>query len=66
MLVHQFINNLVIRVVKLVIIVTTVYVNLSTFFVFSHVLSAKVSSEWSVNLGFRSQKCPFSPEAFLP
>ena len=35
--------------------------NLSTFFVVGHVLSAKVSSEWSVNLGFRSQKSVIFP-----
>ena len=35
--------------------------NLSTFFVVGHVLSAKVLYEWSVNLGFRSQKSVIFP-----
>ena len=40
---------------------------ISTLFVVSHFLSAKVSSEWRLNLGFRTQKkCFFSLNRGVP
>jgi len=40
---------------------------LSTIFVVSHFLSAKVFSEWRLNLGFRIQKkCPFPLNRSVP
>ena len=40
---------------------------MSTLFVVSQVLSAKVSSEWRLNLGFGTQKmCPFSLNGGVP
>jgi len=45
---------------KALAIVTSEHWNLSTIFVFSHVLSAKVSPEWRLNQGFGTKKtCPF-------
>ena len=45
---------------KAVAIVTAEQLTLSTLFVVSHFLSAKVSPEWRLNPGFRNQKkCPF-------
>ena len=40
---------------------------MSTLFVVSHVLSATVSSEWRLNLGFGTHKmCPFSLNGGVP
>ena len=47
------------RVLKAVIIVTSEHLNLSTIFVVSHFLIAKVSPEWRSNQRFETQKsCP--------
>ena len=58
--VHRFEWNS--SVVKAVIIVTGVHLILSTLFVVSRFLSAKVFPEWRLNLDFRTQKrCPAFP-----
>ena len=50
----------IVQFVKAAIISISVHLKISTFFVVSHVLSAKVSPEWRLNPGFRNQKkCPF-------
>ena len=46
----------IVHVAKAVIIVISVNINLSTFYVVSHVLSTKVSHEWRLNLGFGTQE----------
>ena len=46
----------IVHVVEAIIIVIRVHWNLSTVFVVSHVLSAKVSPEWTSNQGFGTQK----------
>ena len=46
----------IVHVAKAVIIVISVNINLSTFFVLSHVLSTTVSHEWRLNLGFGTQE----------
>ena len=49
-----------IHVLKAVTFVTSEHLNLSTTFMVSHSLIAKVSPEWKLNPGFRTQKnCPF-------
>ena len=53
--VHHF--YVIVHVLKAVSIVTSEHLNLSTIFLVSHLLSAKV---WRLNLGFGTQrKCPF-------
>ena len=55
----QYINyylSEIVHVAKAVIIVISVNINLSTFFVVSHVLSTTVSHEWRLNLGFGTQE----------
>ena len=50
----------IVQFVKAAIMVISVHLKISTFFVVSHVLSAKVSPEWRLNPGFRTKKtCPF-------
>ena len=50
----------VVHVLKAVAIVTSQHLILSTIFVISHLLIAKMSLEWRLNLGFGTQrKCPF-------
>ena len=50
----------IVQFVKAAIISISVHLKISTFFVVSHVLSAKVSPEWRLNPGFRTKKtCPF-------
>ena len=58
----QYINlSEIVDVLKSVFIVTDEHLNLSTIFVVSHFLSAKVSPEWKLNQGFGTQKkCPFN------
>ena len=46
----------IVQVWKAVTIVTSVCLNLSTILVVGHFMSAKVSPEWRLNLGFRTQK----------
>ena len=49
-----------IHVLKAVTFVTSEHLNLSTTCMVSHSLIAKVSPEWKLNPGFRTQKkCPF-------
>ena len=51
----------IVQFVKAGIIVITVHLKFSTFFVISHVLGAKVFPEWRLNLVFGTRKkCPFS------
>ena len=53
----------IVHVFKAVAMVTTENLNLSTMFVDSYFLSAKVSPEWKLNQGFGTQKsCFFPPE----
>ena len=50
-----------IHVLKAVTVVTSEHLNLSTTFMVSHSLIPKVSPEWKLNSGFRTQKkCPFA------
>ena len=50
----------IVQFVKSAIISISVHLKISTFFVVSQVLSAKVSPEWRLNPGFRTNKtCPF-------
>ena len=50
----------IVHVLKLVANLSSERLNLSTIFVVSHFLSAKVSPEWRLHPGYRSQKkCPF-------
>ena len=50
----------IVHVLKAVSIVTSEHLNLSTIFVVSQLLSAKVSPEWRLNPGSGTQKkCPF-------
>ena len=50
-----------IHVLKVVTVVTSEHLNLSTIFVVNSFLIAKVTPEWRVNPGFGTQKkCPFS------
>ena len=46
----------IVQFVEADIIVITVHLKLSTLFVISHVLGAKVSPEWRLNLVFGTQK----------
>ena len=46
----------IVQFVKAAIMVISVHLKISTFFVVSHVLSAKVSREWRLNPGFRTKK----------
>ena len=46
---------------KAVVMVTIENLNLSTMFVDSYFLSAKVSPKWRLNQGFRTQKSCFFP-----
>ena len=47
--------------------IIVISVNLSTLFVVSHILGAKVSAEWRLNLGFGTQKkCPFPLNRGVP
>ena len=51
----------IVHVLKAVTVVTNVhFVNLSTIFVVSHFLSAKVSPEWRLHPGFGTNNVPFS------
>ena len=53
----------IVHVLKAVAMVTIENLNLSTMFVDSYFLSAKVSPEWRLNQGFGTQKsCFLSPE----
>ena len=57
----------IVQFVKAGIIVITVHLKLSTVFVISHILGAKVSAEWRLNLVFGTQKkCPFSLNGGVP
>ena len=57
----------IVQVWKAVTIVTSVCLNLSTILVVGHFMSAKVSPEWRLNLGFRTQKkCPFPLNRGVP
>ena len=60
----QYINVIeMVHVLKAVAIVTSEDLNLSTFVVVSHFLSAKVSPEWRLKPGFGTQKkVSFSPD----
>ena len=50
-----------------IIVIITVHLKLSTLFVISNVLGAKVSPEWRLNLVFGTQKkCPFSLNRGVP
>ena len=63
--VHRFEWNS--SVVKAVIIVTGVHLNLSTLFVASRFLSAKLFPEWRLNPDFGTQKrCPFPLNRCVP
>ena len=57
----QFIDlSEIVHVLKAVAIVTFEHLNLSTIFMVSHLLSAKMCPEWKLNPGFGTQKkCPF-------
>ena len=49
-----------IHVLKVVTVLTSEHLNLSTIFVVNHLLIAKKTPEWRVNPGFATQKkCPF-------
>ena len=50
------VNDEIVQFVKAAIMVISVHLKISTFFVASHVLSAKVSPEWRLNPGFRPRK----------
>ena len=57
----------IVQFVKAAIMVISVHLKISTFFVVSHVLSAKVSPEWRLNPGFRTKKtCPFPLNRGVP
>ena len=57
----------IVQFVKAGIIVITEHLKLSTVFVISLVLGAKVSPEWRLNLVFGTQmKCPFSLQGGVP
>ena len=57
----------IVHVVEAIIIVIRVHWNLSTVFVVSHVLSVKVSPEWTSNQGFGDPgKCPLSLNRSVP
>ena len=57
----------IVHVLKAVAIVTFEHLNLSTIFVVSHLLSATMSPEWMLNLGFGTQKnCPFPQNRSVP
>ena len=59
----QYIDvNEIVQFVKAAIMVISVHLKISTFFVVSHVLSAKVSPEWRLNTGFRPRKPVSFPE----
>ena len=49
-----------IHVLKVVTVLTSEHLNLSTIFVVNHFLIAKKTPEWRVNPGFAThKKCPF-------
>ena len=57
----------IVHVLKAVATVTSEHLNLSAIFVASHFLSAKVSPEWRLSPGFRTQrKCPFPLNRGVP
>ena len=57
----------IVQFVKAAIMVISVHLKISPFFVVSHVLSAKVSSEQWLNPGFRTKKtCPFPLNRGVP
>ena len=57
----------VVHVLKAVAIVTSQHLILSTIFVISHLLIAKMSPEWRLNLGLGTQKqCPFPLNRGVP
>ena len=57
----------IVQFVKAAIMIISVHLKTSTFFVVSHVLSAKVSPEWRLNPGFRTKKtCPFPLNRGVP
>ena len=57
----------IVDVVKVAILVISVPLNLSTIFVVSHFVSAKLSTEWRLNPGFGTLKeCPFPLNSGVP
>ena len=57
----------IVCVLRAVAIVTFEHLNLSTIFMVSHLLSAKMSPQSRLNLGFGTQKkCPFPQNRSVP
>ena len=64
----QYIDlNEIVNVVKVVVILTSVHINVSTFFWLVNFLSAEVSPEERLNLGYGNHKeYPFPPNGDVP